>query len=171
MTVEQILGFLSLILVVLLVFMKDIKLILVGEIIVNIIVGLNFLLLGGYSSAGMSVVAVLYTIISYIYNRKNIKIPMWMLGIFLLLYVAWGVISYQSWIDILPLVCSVLFILAVSQRKASNYRILKVVNSFIYVFYDVFIFAYTTIITHSFLVAAGIFAIIKIDVLSKNKKN
>ena len=157
--------------VVVVVYMKDMKKILIGEIAVNLVVGANFLLLGGYSGAGMNGVAIVYTFAAYYFNKKDKKLPAWILLLFGELFVGWGAVSYQDWRDILPMVCSVLFVLAVMQKRAARYRFFKVFNALLYLVYDILIGAYTTCLTHSFLLVAGITAIIRLDIMEERKKN
>ena len=171
MDLAQILGLVSLVMVVFVVYMKDMKKILIGEIAVNIVVGVNFLLLSGYSGAGMNGVAVIYTLVAYYFNKKDEKLPTWILLLFGAFFVGWGAIAYQDWRDILPMACSVLFVLAVMQKKPARYRFFKVFNSLLYLIYDVLIGAYTTCLTHFFLLAAGIAAIIQLDILEERKNN
>ena len=170
MFAAQILGFVSLVIVVVITFMKDIRKILVGEITVNLVVGLNYLLLGGYSSAGLAVVSVAHAVVSYMLNKQNKKFPLYLTFIFIAVYVSWTMVSYQSWLDLLPVSCSVLYSIAIIQSQASGYRLVKLANSLIWIVYDVMIAAYSTTITHSFLLVAGIIAIVKLDLMSKEKQ-
>ncbi len=166
---KEILGLVSLVMVVIIICMKDIRKILIGEIAVNIVVAVSFLLQGGYAAAGMNAAAVIYVIVAFLYNRQDKKMPLWLLLAFGALFVAWGAVAYKDWRDLLPIACSVLFILAVMQKEAAKYRIYKVFNSILYVIYDIVILLYSTVPTHAFLVVVGIFAIIRLDIMPKRK--
>ena len=170
MTLADFFSYISLGLAVAIVYMKDIKKILVGEIAINISVAVSFLLKEGYSAAGMNCVAVLYTVIAFIYSKRDEKIPLWQLLSFGTVFVGWGAVTFSDWRDLLPIACSVLFILAVMQKEPARYRFFKVLNSLIYVIYDVAILLYSMVPTHAFLVVMGVAAIIQLDILPKRKK-
>lgn len=167
MTLADYFSYISLVLAVAIVYMKDIKKILVGEITINITVALSFFLTQQFSAAGMNAAAVIYVVIAFLYNRKNQKMPLWLLLSFGALFVAWGAITFKDWRDLLPIVCSLMFILAVMQKKPSRYRIFTVLKSLLYVVYDIVILLYSMVPTHAFLAVMGVIAIIKLDMPKK----
>ena len=132
MTLADYFSYISLVLAVAIVYMKDIKKILVGEISINFTVALSFFLTQQFSAAGMNAAAVVYVVLAFLYNRKDQKMPLWLLLSFGVVFVGWGVLTFKDWRDLLPIVCSVLFIVAVMQKKPSRYRIFTVLKSLLY---------------------------------------
>ena len=164
----QIIGIFVMIVSVVAVNLKSSVKILVAEFIMNAAVVANYLLLGGITGAYLCIVATVHTVISYWYTKKQKVFPPIMTVLFIALYMACSAYTYKSAIDILPAICAVLFALAIVQKKPAGYRMLKCINSFIYVIYDISIMAYTTSLTHGFLFVSALIAIIRLDI--KNKK-
>lgn len=169
-TLADFFSYISLGLAVAIVYMKDIKKILLGEIAINITVALSFFLTDQLAATGMNIVAVVYVVVAYLYTRKDEKMPLWLLLSFGAVFVGWGAISFKAWSDFFPIICSMLFILAVMQKKPSRYRVFTVSKSLLYTIYDIIISLYSMVPTHAFLFVMGIAAIIQLDILPKRKK-
>ena len=160
----QIIGIFIMIVAVVAVNLKSSSKILIAEFIMNASVVANYMLLGGITGAYLCIVATAHTTLSYVYTKRNKNFPPIMTILFIAFYMACSAYTYKSTIDILPAICAVLFALAIVQKKPSGYRMLKCINSFVYVIYDIGIMAYTTSLTHGFLFASALIAIIRLDI-------
>ncbi len=160
-------GIIATVIILYIVHLKNIKKILIGEIAVNLAVALNYILLEGFSGAGLCIIATAHTLVSYYFSKTEKKFPKACMTVFILLYILWTASTYKSMLDILPGISSLLFAFAIMQEQPSRYRILKTLNSFVWIIYDVKIMAYTTVLTHLFLFISSIIAIIRIDVRKK----
>ena len=123
--IGQVISIVVLIISVIVVQFKNIKYILIGEIIMNLLVALSFVFLGGLSGAWICIVATVQTLIMYLVNRR--EIASWkrtaLMVVFVAAYIIGTVIVYQGWSDIVSCVCAMLYVLAVVQKDASKYRI------------------------------------------------
>lgn len=161
------LGLVATAIVIFIVYQKDIRKILIGEIGANFIVALSYLMLNGISGAGICVLATLHTVASYIISKKSKRFP-WTLTVgFIVLYTLFTFITYRVPIDLIPYFCTVLFSLAIMQKRPSSYRIFKTANALVWIVYDISVIALSTTLTHAFLLISGIIAIIKMDILKK----
>lgn len=155
---------------------KNMKTILAFQIAVNLTASLNYLLLGGDSGAFISLLAIIQSIVIFIYNIKGKKPHLAVVIGFAVGYVAvsiYGIIAKQSAIEILPAIAAICFCMCLVQEKPSNFRIWGALNPAFWLPYDH--------ITHSviFLVHLGILissivGIIRLDgfwgLIKKKKK-
>jgi len=161
--IAQAIGLFITIVAVIAVNLKSSAKILAAEFIMNGCVVANYLLLGGTSGAYLSVVATVHTTISYVYTHKQKSFPLPLTMLFIAVYLICSALTYARVADLLPAICAVLFAFAIVQKSASKYRLLKCINSFIYVIYDIVILAYTTSLTHGFLFVSALVAIVRLD--------
>ncbi len=166
--IAQVIGLIGTGLSLTVVQLKKISHIMIGEIAANSIVAVNYLLLGGYSGAGICSITITQAVISYILAKKDKPFKWQYAIIFVLLYAISSVYSYQSPIDILPFVGAVFAVCAIMQKKPARYRIFMLLNSMAWIAYDIDKMAYTTLLTHALLLISITVAMIRLD--RKNKK-
>ena len=77
---------------------------------------------------------------------------------------------FAGWIDIFPMVAAVLCAFGIAQKKATNYRIIMLLNRSGWSVYDLVMGAYTMLASHIFTVASALLGIIRLDLLPKFKK-
>ena len=98
--IKQGISILTALLAVVMMQFKSMKMILLGQITVNLLAASTFFLFGGLSGAGICFVAIIQTIVMFFYNRKN-KLPHISVTIlFILLYIGCSVYYYKSFVDI-----------------------------------------------------------------------
>ena len=56
--------------------LKNMKSILIFQITANLLAASTYFLLGGFSGAGISLIAIIQLIVMFFYNKKNIKPPL-----------------------------------------------------------------------------------------------
>lgn len=168
-TIAQIAGLFSAILITIAISSKNIKRILIIELLTNFVMALVYFCLSGLSGFGICIIATVQTYIFYKFQSSNRNIPVSLIIGFLALYIAICVVTYKAVIDIIPLVCVIFFALAIMQKKPSKYRFLKTFNAMLWIIYDGFVMAYTTIFTHGIVFFSALIAIIKIDLRKKDK--
>lgn len=127
--IAQFLGILVTVGVIITLQMKKKKQMLMVSVIVNLLSAANILLLDGFNS-GVIVccVAVLQLLVSIWHEFKNTEAGPAEKIIFLVLYVAGGVIGIKIPLDILSTVAAVFYMLAVFQKKEQNIRLMLLAN-------------------------------------------
>ena len=98
---------------------------------------LNLLLIGRPDSACMiHSLAVVQALVSLWHVRRDAPVIKGENGIFMVLYIACGLMGYQGVIDLLPIVGSLFNMLATFQRDVQKTRVLILINvSFFLVYY------------------------------------
>lgn len=161
---SQCIGFIGTLISLYIVQLKKINHILIGEVAANLIIGLNYFLLGGFSGVGVNLVATVQTVISYVFSSKNKTFPTWCTVVFMMIYTVCFVLTYKSPVDIFSYICALLFALAIIQEKSSRYRIFMLANTLIWLIYDYHAMAYSTMLTHILLGTSTLVAIIRLDI-------
>ncbi|MDD3186873.1 MAG: YgjV family protein [Bacilli bacterium] len=92
--------------------------ILIALFLTNIIFGISLFILKSYSGSIISFILSVQTIISYQYEDKTP--PYILIIIFIVLPLIVSIIFYNSYIDIVPIVCSLIYTLSIMQNKRVN---------------------------------------------------
>lgn len=149
---------------------KDMKWVLMGQIVSNLLTALNLALLGGLSGAGICITATVHTVTVFLLKMKNRKFPAEMSIVFAAVYTLCSIAAYKSAFDILALVAALIYAMSVIQPRSSVCRIYLLINSLLWIIYDLSIGAYTTIITYVILITSIVIAMIRIDVKEWKKR-
>lgn len=168
--IAQFIGLLTTVCSVVAVQFKSIRNILIGEIFANLLVALNYALLGGLSGAGVCILATAQTIWIYFYNKKKKEFPLPINICFMLSYAAVSFLSFNGIPSILSCIAALLYAMSVTRSESGSYRIFMLLNSIVWIVYDIYTHAYTTILTHGFLVLSILIAMIRLDHISQTKK-
>lgn len=150
---------------------KSMKPILVCKILANLLSVATYLLLGGISAAGMCFIAIFHSIVSFIFNLKEKKPPIYVAMLFMAMYIACSAIYYKSPVDIISGAAAVCFCISLTQSNSTAYRLWFVFNPLLWIVYDVLMMAYGNMVMHGIVLVSTVIAIIRIDICSaKNKK-
>ena len=145
--IAQICGILVTLGVILTMQLKKKKQMFIVSVLVNALSAANILLLDGFSSGVVVMfVAILQLTLSLLHEKKGTESGTVEKIIFLVLYVAGGIIGYTSPLDILSTVAAVFYMLAVFQKKEQNVRLMLLVNLSLWTVY------------HSILGSTAVFA-------------
>ena len=155
--------------------LKNMKGILITQIIGNSLAASTYFLLGGFSGAGISIIAVLQTVVMYFYNVKDKKPHIPVTVAFILAYLVNAAFTFGSIFDIFPAIAAVCFALAVAQTKSMNYRFFSIWNPLCWMVYDVYAQAYGNLLMHLGIFISVIIACIRLDgffglIKNNNKK-
>ena len=156
---------------------KKMKYVILGQIIANTLLGLQYVIEGAFSAAVTIPPALALTIISFYYDAKNKPIPKNLIKAFIGIFAA--VIVGQSVIEavtgkamlnavallltnILVFSALVFFVLSITRKKSYQARICSGTNCFLWLIYDI-ILAPSAIITHGVILAFIIAGAIRLD--------
>lgn len=140
-------------------FWKKMKTILTFNFLGNLLVGISYFLVSGYSGAAICFVACVQVFINYIFDVKGKKIPVVLVIIHAVMFLLVNLFTFKEWYDILSLIAAMLFVLSVAQNDAKYYRIFYFSNSLVWIFYDFLAKAYGNLLTHIVLFLATSLAI------------
>ena len=152
--------------------MKTMRMILLFEVIANLLASSNYLLLGGDAGATVSVLAIVQSLVMYLFNRRERAVPVAVPAVFIALYVAGSVYSLISKADpmeIFPAISAVCFAVALTCKKPFFYRSWSVVNALCWIVYDGYTASYVMMAVHLGILLSTVIAIIRLDARAVRK--
>lgn len=151
--------------------LKKMEWILIGQILANLLTAATYFLLGGASGAGLCILAIVHTIVMYIFNRNKLR-PHWTVGIaFIALYIGYSAYYFKSMVDCLSALGAISYALSVMQEKPAASRLIYVFNPIFWMIYDIFTFAYANLIMHFIVFLSTLIAMIRVDHIFSKKKD
>ena len=154
--------------------LKSMRMILLFETVVNLLASTNYLLLGGDAGAIVSVLAILQSLVLFLYNKKEKTPPIAMTVVFIVLYVAcsvYSLIAKADFMELIPAAGAVCFAMGLTQKLPFRYRLWGVGNSLLWVVYDVYTASYVMMLVHLGIFLSTAIALIRIDGIFKSKKS
>ncbi len=146
--------------------LKNMKTILVFQIIVNLTASLNYLLLGGDSGALISLLAIVQSIVMFIYNTRKKKPHLIVVIAFIAAYASisgYNMISSGELMGILPAFAAVCFSVSLVQEKPSVFRVWGFLNPTFWLPYDLFTGSYVMFAVHFGIAVSSVIAIVRLD--------
>ena len=167
--IAQVISVLTTIVAIVMMQFKKMHWILLGQITANLLSGSTYLLLGGLSGAGISVVAVVQSVVMFLYNRRGRKPHLPVVIGFIVLYIACSVYYYTSPIDLCSSVAAVTFAVSIMQENAAASRRWYVFNPLFWLIYDAYTGAYVNILVHGAVLVSTVMAMVRLDGLFRKK--
>lgn len=154
------------------------------QLAVNITTIASHLFNGAGAGSALIIVAVIHLSYNCYFTVKGKTPPRLSLWLFAIPYLGSAIIAsprllalsygdFGFWVDALLLIAAILFELAISSKKASNYRIFILFNTLIWIVYDYFggdAPNLSMMVTHIVLLISNISAIIRIDIHGRRKE-
>lgn len=161
--ISQICGIVVTVAVIISMQLKNIKPILISQLIINGIGAISYIMVGGLSGCGIYLVAVLQSVVYFAFRKKEIDTPRMMDIVFILLFLACAVSTYKRPMDIVTMFAAMTCAAGIMQKKPFGYRICMLLNGVIWMVYDVGVGAYTMILSHFVTAAAAIVGMVRLD--------
>ncbi len=151
---------------------KDMRLVLICQIICNGTGAVSYLLTpeGGLSGSGIYAIAILQSLVFFILRCKKINEPQYIAYIFAAAYLTCSVFTYQKPLDVVPALAALTCAFGVAQKNASFYRLLILANGIIWLIYDLLLPASITMaVSHIITIASAVLGIVRLDILAKKQ--
>lgn len=143
--------------------LKDMKWVLILQVLSNLLTVVNFGLLSEWSGAWICFVAIAQTLWIYYYTRDQKRFPKRLNYLFMLLYTVVVALTFTAAYDILAWVAALAYAFAVVQMETSKYRLFIMVNASCWILYDFITGAYTLMLTQILILLSVIIAIVRLD--------
>lgn len=150
--------------------MKSKKKIMIFLLLLNLSSALNFLFLDSLSGSLVSFLAVIETVINYLFDSKNQKIPIYIIAFYVVVNLILGFSTYQSLIDIFPIICALIFCATVCVKQESSIRKLMFANQCFWLVYDLTVKAYMFSVSNVLTIISIIISYFRFD-YKRRKKN
>ena len=154
--------------------LKNMKGILATQIIGNTLAASTYFLVGGFTGAGVSIIAVVQTVVMYFYNVKDKKPHLAVTLAFIAAYVLNAALTFHVVFDIFPAISAICFALAVAQTRSIRFRFFSIWNPMCWMVYDVYAGLPINFLMHLGIFISVIVACIRLDgffgLIPKKKK-
>lgn len=141
---------------------KNMKYVIISQLIANSLLAVQYIIDGTVAAGGIVFLAIIQTIIGFVYTHKGISFPLWLTLVFIGGYTALTIITYTNPFDLVSLVAVWCFAFAIIQKNSAICRILSLTNATLWLTYDIAC-APSAIITHAVIVVFIIIAIVRLD--------
>ena len=161
------------ILAIIMMQLKNMKVILVFQILVNLIASTNYLLMEGDTGMIVSLVAVLHSIVMYFYNTKKATPHIPVTVGFILVYVscaAYNIFTTRDLMELLPAFAAFCFAISLIQKKPSVFRIWGALNPTFWLAYDLYTGSYVMFLVHLGILTSSVVGMIRLDGYFRKKK-
>ena len=149
---------------------KDKKNILIGLTLVNLTSIICYLFLKSYSAVIVCLIAMIQTYIKYKFEKKDKKMPVYLQFVFIIVSIIGGTFTSHNLLDVIPIICLVLYTLSILQSKEKNIRLFTLANILGWMIYDFYAKAYVGILFSLFTLTSTIIAIIRYDIKKERKE-
>ena len=162
------------ILAILLMQLKNMKTILLFQIIVNLLAASNYFILGGDTGAIVSALAILQSVVMFVYNKKGVKPHLAVVICFVAAYVscsAYTLFTTRDMMELLPACAAVCFSVSLVQEKPKIFRIWGALNPSFWLAYDLYTDSHVMFCVHLGILISSVVAMIRLDGLFKRKQS
>ena len=161
--VAQVFGIIGIIFSALSMQMKTKRNIMIMLLCLNLASALNFLFLNSISGSLVCFFAVIETFVNYLFDSKNKIVPIYVVIFYVIVNLILGISTYHSLLDIIPIVCALLFCATVCTKKESAIRKLMFGNQSLWLVYDIIVKAYMFSISNILTLISIIIAFFRFD--------
>lgn len=136
----------------------------------SILIGTSYLFAdSGMNGVVSSYVGAVQTFINYFYNKKQKKIPVWLILAYVLAFLCMNLTVLESAIGILALLASLCFVGCISAKDGKGYRFWQIINSLLWISYDILSKSYGPLVTHGILFVFTIVGVLINDYRTSEK--
>ena len=149
MTVPQILAQVVAIVIIILMAIgaqsKTQKMFLFFQLVANALYGVHYGLLSKMTAVVISGICVVRTLIFFLYNRENKKVPIWLLITIFAVVIGAGVVTWENWLSIIPILATIVFTYGQWQRDVRVTKKTVITGDFGWIVYNAFCSGYMDI--------------------------
>ena len=153
---------------------KNMKLILLFQVLVNLLASTNYLLLDGGSGAIVSLLAVACSIVMFFYNSKQMRPHLAVAIAFMIAFTGcsvYNIIATSDFFEVLPAFAAFCFVMSLIQSKPSLFRIWGALNPLFWLPYDIHTKSYVMFAVHFGIFVSSVVGMIRVDGYFKKKDN
>ncbi len=150
---------------------KDKTKVLIAFIFANIMYSLQYLCLGDLAGFETSLIGALRVFAYYLFEKHKNKKPVWLLILFFVIVVIVGYRTYSGPYNNYVIAGTLLLTWSLWQNNIKTFRKCAVIVPILYFIYDYYVGAYIGLITTVIEFIGAWVAIIRLDILKKEKTN
>lgn len=137
----------------------------------NALVALSYVFTkDGLNGAASSFIGAAQAIINYFFDSKNKPLPIWLIVVYALSFIAVNVAVLSSPVGIIAMAASLCFVGCVTAKSGKGYRFWQVLNNGLWILYDILSKSYAPLTVHIILCVFTIAGMIINDVKLKKEE-
>ena len=121
---------------------KKRKHILIALLLLSLFSALNLALLDSFGSANITIFAILEMAINALFEHRKKPIPKFIIAFYVAANIALGVLSFTGPLDIIPILCALIFCAVLLARNEQDIRKLTLLNQSLWLIFDLSARAY-----------------------------
>lgn len=168
--IAQIFGILGIVASVASMQFKNRKHIFLALLLLNLFSTLNFVFLGTFASAYICFFAILEMLINHLFERKNKPVPIYIIAIYVVINIALGILNFTGLLDIIPILCALIFCATLLTKKEQNIRKLMIGNQTLWLGFDLAVGAYMFSISNVLTIISTAIALYRYGKKSNQRK-
>jgi heme/copper-type cytochrome/quinol oxidase subunit 4 len=141
---------------------KDMKYVLVCQLICNSILTAQYVIEDRVSVSGVVILAVIQTIVRFFFDMKHKPFPVWLTCVFIVGFTVVSIVMMKSPYDLITCAAVWFYAICVVQKRSSVARICSTVNTVLWLIYDI-LCAPSAVVTHAVILVFIIAGIIRLD--------
>lgn len=166
----QIFGLIALILLFISYQQKNKQKFLYIQIFANIFYAIQYFLLFALSAMISSIISIIRTVIFHNNEKKGKTNSIFLLLFFELIFIIFGVFTYNKIYSIIPIFCACLYTFGIWQKNLKIIYVIGIVISFLWGYYSLVVGAYISIISSCVELFASTLGLVKIIKYKKQQK-
>ena len=131
------------------------------QLLANVLYFIQYSFLNVFAAASMNMLSSFRSFVFY-YKRKNDKdiSKMWLI-IFIILTLVLGIIFYQNYLSLIPIIATLLYTVSTWMKDSKWIRLAFIIAALAWIYYNYIVGAYISIVGNVFEIISGITALIK----------
>ena len=166
----QVMGGIALLISLISIFSKDKKYYFTMQVVVNVFYALSFIFNGGLVAGINSLISVMRVLILYIFERKKITPPKYLILVFSACYVTVGAIFFARPLDVITMITPIMFTVAMWMKNMQLVRYVMILPNVLLSIYALLLQVYTSAILDAIEAIVLIIAIVKFHLQAKNER-
>lgn len=157
----QLFGSIALLLWVISIQISKKSKILIFQLFANVFYAIQYTLLGAYSAVFMNITSIIRSFIYSKYEKNNKNIPIQFMIFFCFMIIIIGFLSCTNLISIIPIIITLAYCIASWIRGSFCTRIIFVLCAILWIFYNISVHAYISVIGNILEIFSGVIALIR----------
>lgn len=157
----QLIGIIAIYLWVISIQKKESFKILLYQAFANLFYTWQYSLLNVYSAAAMNFSSFLRCLLFASKKKKKQNISYWWLAIFLLIILFLGIITYNSFLNLIPLIITIFYTISSWLKDSKWLRVTFLLAAFVWIYYNYQVEAYICVIGNVFEIISALYTLKK----------
>ncbi|MBR3319674.1 YgjV family protein [Candidatus Saccharibacteria bacterium] len=127
---------------------KKRKQIFTALLLLSVFAALNLIFLGSFSSAYITIFGAVELIINSLFERAKKPVPKIVIALYVIVNIVLGALNFNGWLDILPIICALIFCATLLTRNEQTIRKEMLTNQILWLIFDFSVGAYALVVSN-----------------------